>query len=110
MFLRGISCHEIPNDSRNDSNCRAEPERRPPAVVHDNCGHDWGSKAGSDTNSTEDDAVGFSAFAHRKPTFDELTGSRIHCCFACAECEADEHKNDDSTAEPGRHNGRAWEA
>ncbi len=105
MFLWCISGHEIPYCSRDDSNDGAEPERRTPTILHDNCGNDRWGKAGSDTNSTEDDAVGFSAFADWKPTFDELTRCRIHCRFACAECKANEHENHDRTAQPGRHEG-----
>jgi hypothetical protein len=71
--------------------------------VQDNCGNDGRGQAGSDTNSTEDDAVGLSAFSHGKPTFDELTRCRVHGRFACAERKADQHENDDRGAQPGRY-------
>ena len=94
MLSGRVASDKKPHRAGGESDDRADPERRPPAVMDHDVSDDQRRKAGARSHSGEDPSVGDAAFRSRNPASDELIGRGIDDRFAGAQKKTDRDKNE----------------
>src|SRR5258708_23594635 len=100
MLSRVIAGADNPHREGHESDDRADPERRPPAVVDHHVSDDQGGEAGARSYTGENPSIRNAALGGRNPARNELIGGGIDHRFARTEKKTDPDKKQKRARNP----------
>src|SRR6266481_4002854 len=89
MLSRVIASANKPHRAGNESDDRADPERRTPAEMNHDVGDEQRRESGARSHAGENPSIRNAALGGRNPARNKLIGGGIDNCFARTEKKAD---------------------